>query len=160
MTNKITTIGIVIGLLFLGVTQLISSGSLSREVSSLGDKVATLQGNIVVLSASQQALGAASGPAHYQHESFLQGLSAGPRDEFTVTNAGALTAGGNITGEGESTLFGDAASSTVQIGAASKSGCIILGDSANGGDVVYITASGATLTAATTTKPAACQTAQ
>lgn len=34
--------------------------------------------------------GAASGPAHYQTESFLQGLAAGARDQFTLSNVGAL----------------------------------------------------------------------
>jgi hypothetical protein len=79
---------------------------------------------------------------------------------LTVTGASTLAAvsgtTGTFTGFGK---FGSAASSTVQIGADSKSGCLILGDSANGASVVYITATGATITASTT-KPAACQTAQ
>jgi hypothetical protein len=37
------------------------------------------------------SFGGASGPAHYQYESFLQGLGIGGRDQFTVTNLGALT---------------------------------------------------------------------
>lgn len=41
------------------------------------------------------SLGKASGPAHLQHESFLQGLSAGVRDQFTVTNTGVATIGTN-----------------------------------------------------------------
>lgn len=70
----------------------------------------------------------------------------------TSTLTGALVANNLIN------TFGNAATSTVQVGAASKSGCLILGDSANGASVVYITATGSTITASTT-KPAACQTA-
>ena len=40
-------------------------------------------------------LGKASGPSHFQHESFLQGLSAGGRDQFTITNTGVVTIGQN-----------------------------------------------------------------
>jgi hypothetical protein len=66
----------------------------------------------------------------------------------------------NGSGQFANTLstFGSVASSTVQVGAASKAGCLVLGDSASGASVVYITATGATVTASTT-KPAACQTA-
>lgn len=44
--------------------------------------------------------GAASGASHYQHESFLQGLSGGTRDQFSVSNVGALTTSGAITANG------------------------------------------------------------
>ena len=81
----------------------------------------------------------------------------------TLSVTGAITSRAGISGTtGTFTdfgKFGSTASSTVQIGAASKSGCLIVGDSANGASPVYITATGATITASTT-KPAACQTAQ
>jgi len=74
---------------------------------------------------------------------------------LTVNGASTLAA---VTASGFG-KFGNAASSTVQVGAASKAGCLILGDSGNSASPVYIIASGATLTASTT-KPAACQTVQ
>ena len=40
-------------------------------------------------------LGAASGYAHQQKESFLQGLTAGVRDQFSLTNAGVLSTSGS-----------------------------------------------------------------
>jgi len=107
------------------------------------------------------------------YPSFTNGLKAGSSNQLTITSAGVLSAAGitgttgtfsgavsgttgTFTGFGK---FGSTASSTVQVGAASKSGCLIIGDSANGASPVYITATGATITA-TTTKPAACQTVQ
>ncbi len=48
----------------------------------------------------QSVLGAASGVAHYQVESFLQGLAVGARDQFSVSNAGALTTSGIIQTDG------------------------------------------------------------
>lgn len=80
-----------------------------------------------------------------------------------AVGSGCDTAYGTCTGLKVDTsgnlVTSKAASSTIQIGATLKAGCLILGDSANAAAPVYITASGATLTAATTTKPAACQTA-
>ena len=49
--------------------------------------------------------------------------------------------------------------STIQAGKASSGGCLILGDSSAGANVVYITASGATITATTTSVPTVCKTA-
>ena len=98
---------------------------------------------------------------------FLNGFSAGSTQQFNVDSSGNVTTSGTLaTGAVSGTTgtftgigkFGSAASSTVQIGAASKAGCIILGDSADGASVVYITATGSTITASTT-KPAACQAA-
>lgn len=40
---------------------------------------------------------AASGPSHYQKESFLQGLAAGVRDQLSISNTGNLTTSGTIT---------------------------------------------------------------
>lgn len=46
---------------------------------------------------SPNSLGAASGPAHWQKESFLQGLAAGGRDQLSIDNAGKLTVGATGT---------------------------------------------------------------
>jgi hypothetical protein len=40
---------------------------------------------------TQENFGRASGPQHLQAESFMQGLAAGARDQFSVSNAGALS---------------------------------------------------------------------
>ena len=45
---------------------------------------------VLVGNQSSQSIGAPSGPAHYQTESFLQGLTAGGRDQFTVSNTGVM----------------------------------------------------------------------
>jgi hypothetical protein len=83
-------------------------------------------------------------------------------DAVDVTDGYYVDGTSVINGSGQFakilSTFGSAASSTIQVGAASKAGCLVLGDSANGASVVYITATGATVTASTT-KPAACQTA-
>lgn len=42
--------------------------------------------------AKNQALGAASGPVHYQTESFLQGLAVGSRNQLTISNTGVISA--------------------------------------------------------------------
>lgn len=70
MTNKNLTIGLVIAL-FLSI-----GGYIYPKVAGLG---------------------AASGYSHYQKESFLQGLTAGARDQFSLTNAGVLTTSGAAT---------------------------------------------------------------
>lgn len=46
------------------------------------------------------SFGKASGAAHFQMESFLQGVSAGARDQFSVSNGGVLTTSGDITSTG------------------------------------------------------------
>lgn len=42
-------------------------------------------------------LGVGTGPAHYQNESFLQGLTAGTGSQLSVSNVGALTQSGAAT---------------------------------------------------------------
>ena len=75
----------------------------------------------------------------------------------TTTLAGAVSVGTTTAPtSGSALLVRQSASSTVYIGGASSAGCIALGDSANGANIVYITATGTTVTA-TTTKPAACR---
>lgn len=59
--------------------------------SIIGGFVSGLVGN------QSDPVGASSGFAHYQTESFLQGVSAGARDQFSVSNTGVLTTSGNIT---------------------------------------------------------------
>jgi hypothetical protein len=67
----------------------------------------------------------------------------------TNTVSGTLTAlTANITGANST--------STLRIGAIANKGCLELGDSASTTTLVYITATGSTVTA-TTTKPAACR---
>ena len=48
-------------------------------------------------ASSVSFFGAASGPSHYQMESFLQGISAGARDQFSISNVGALTSSAAAT---------------------------------------------------------------
>ena len=74
------------------------------------------------------------------------GLS-GTLDVTGAATVASLVASGRVT-----------SGSTAQAGKASVAGCLILGDSAAGASPVYITATGATVTASTT-KPAACATA-
>ena len=63
-----------------------------------------------VIAYKKASLGAASGASHLQKESFLQGLAAGVRDQFSLTNAGVLTTSGaatftgTISGTGATTL--------------------------------------------------------
>ena len=49
---------------------------------------------------SNRAVGAPSGQAHYQVESFLEGLTAGGRDQFSISRLGVLTSSAvaNLTG--------------------------------------------------------------
>ena len=55
---------------------------------------------------SRDNVGAPSGPAHWQMESFLQGVSAGARDQFSVSNVGVLTSSGAVTLSGALTQSG------------------------------------------------------
>jgi len=72
-------------------------------------------------------VGAPSGPAHYQMESFLQGVSAGARDQFSVSNTGVVTTQLNILEKtGTSTI-------SVAATAASTGARIILEDSDGAG---------------------------
>ena len=117
------------------------------------------------------------GNAHFQKQSFIEGFYSGTGRQLSVSNAGLLTTTGGITNSGAFaqsgaialsgavTMSGTAhvsqsASSTLQIGNTDSgvgTGCIVLGDS--GGTTsapVYITATGAVLSA-TTTIPAICR---
>jgi hypothetical protein len=97
--------------------------------------------------------------------SFDEGIAVDGTERISGTGGASFTTGSfssTLGVTGNTTLAGTLAvqqtsSSTVYIGATLKAGCIVLGDSANGANVVYITASGVTITAATTTKPAACR---
>ncbi len=50
-------------------------------------------------------LGKASGVSHFQLESFLQGITGGQRDQFSVTNGGLVTQGGTVTSTSSPTLL-------------------------------------------------------
>lgn len=106
---------------------------------------------------------AVTGAATFAGGANITGYVTSTVGTMTVTSTLAVTATstltGNLVANGSLNSFGSAASSTIQVGAASKAGCLILGDSADGASVVYIIASGNTVTASTT-KPAACQTAR
>ena len=56
---------------------------------------------------SRDNVGAPSGPAHWQMESFLEGVSAGQRDQFSVSRTGAVTTSGALTVSGASTFGAD-----------------------------------------------------
>lgn len=79
------------------------------------------------------------------------------------TNLKYFSGGIDVTDSGDIKVDGriviDSTADGIQIGASSDAGCIILGDSAGGASPVYITATGATITASTT-KPSACSTAR
>lgn len=126
----------------------------------------------LILVGNQSASLGAAGDINTQTVWFVKGLTAGnpkvsaidssgnvvaPVTSSTGTFSSTLGITGRLSANAIANTFGTVASSTVQVGAASKSGCLILGDSANGASVVYITATGSTVTASTT-KPAACQT--
>jgi len=117
------------------------------------------------------------GLVHNQQEIFVAGLKAGSSEEEvinssgywtgtlnlssgdSITNAGALTQSGAVTMSGTAHVS-QSASSTLQIGNTTSgvnTGCIVLGDSGGATSTpVYITATGATITA-TTTIPAICR---
>lgn len=105
---------------------------------------------------------------------FSGGIDVTNSGDIKVDGTTVIDASGNVDGAITTTSFttsvfastdatnlfnSGSASTTVQIGAASKAGCLILGDQADGASPVYIIATGSTITASTT-KPAACQTVQ
>lgn len=116
---------------------------------------------VMLVGGSQSASLGAAGDINTQSVWFVKGLTAGASKVTAIDASGNVTAPvTSSTGTFSSRVtVGSTATSTIQVGAASKSGCLILGDSANGASPVYITATGATLTASTT-KPGACQTVQ
>jgi len=83
----------------------------------------------------------------------VSNLSVGTGCDSSYTTCTGLTVDTNGT-----VVTNAAASSTIQIGGASKAGCLIIGDSGNSASTTYVTVSGSTVTA-TTTKPAACRAA-
>ena len=95
---------------------------------------------------SDDSVGAPSGPAHWQMESFLQGVSAGARDQFSVSNTGVMTTQLNILeATGTSTI-------SVKATAASTGARLILEDSDGAGCSELYVLNG-TLTTATVTCP-------
>lgn len=73
---------------------------MSKSTFSLGVALVAMVFAIFASFGGIQSYGAASGPAHMQKESFLQGLAIGARDQFSVTNAGVITTSGDITSTG------------------------------------------------------------
>lgn len=68
-----------------------------------------------LLPASPLGIGAASGPAHFQKESFLQGLASGARDQFSLDNVGNLTTTGTFKLGSSGTAQTNQVSSTCSI---------------------------------------------
>jgi len=64
-------------------------------------------GGYGLFSNNDVVVGAPSGAAHYQMESFLQGVSAGARDQFSVSNVGALTTSGTMALSGAVAISAD-----------------------------------------------------
>ena len=125
---------------------------------------------VLLLNVTTPYLGS-TGTTHYQKESFLQGLYSGTGRQLSVSNVGLLTTSGGFTNSGTLTQSGSvnmtgtvavnqSASSTLQIGSTASgigTGCIVLGDSSGTTSTpVYITATGATISA-TTTIPDICR---
>jgi hypothetical protein len=111
----------------------------------LGAVVALIIG--IVIGAMFAPSNSNLGSVRFTADKFVGGLTAGTSDQLSVDVSG------NIVTTGRTTV-----TNTVQSGKASVAGCLILGDSAAGASPVYITATGATITASTT-KPTACSTA-
>ena len=119
---------------------------------------AAVIGGLIVLAIVNSAAGDKALGAQVQNDKFI---FTGGIQTSGITNTGNVSTTGNSTVSGTLTVngisqIGNTASSTLKVGAASKSGCLVLGDSANGSSPVYIIASGSTITASTT-KPVACQ---
>lgn len=106
------------------------------------------------------------GIAHYQKESFLQGLNVGTGQQFSVSNAGVLTSSGANTLSGALTQSGASVfSGTVQIAQSASStlliggtgGCIAMAMPATTTLVYLTTTSTANVIISSTTKPAGCR---
>ena len=100
--KNIITLGIVIGLLF-PIMVFFAPAQPVVENTKIDELVAVALINSLN-DRPEASLGAVSGPSHYQTESFLQGLAAGARDQFSVSNVGALTTSGAMTASGAVTL--------------------------------------------------------
>lgn len=136
---------------------------MTKNIIIAGLSVLTLVFAVLYFSAMGLFGAAGIGPTHYQAENFLQGLYAGTSGQFSVSNTGALTSSGANTLSGATTFSGNttiqqSASSSLYIGGADYTGCLVLGSSVSptSTSIVYITATGATISA-TTTKPSICR---
>jgi len=97
------------------------------------------------------------GLVHNVQETFDSGIAVNGTEVISSSRGGSFTSLANI---GETTFTGtvsvsQSVSSTLTVGSSTKTGCIALGDSTTS-SVVYITASGSTITA-TTTRPSICR---
>jgi hypothetical protein len=66
-----------------------------------------------VASTKTQIFGASTGQAHFQTESFLQGLAGGQRDQFSVSNVGVITSTAAATFKGITNTTSNTATSTL-----------------------------------------------
>src|SRR5437868_3116917 len=101
--------------------------------------VLTLLLGYLYFSGATPPFGASSGPAHFQKESFLQGLTGGQRDQWSVSNAGLMTIGSSGTAitqilKGTCNLLGMDASATAST--TSNYDCAVTG--VQSGDVVHV----------------------
>lgn len=96
--------------------------------------------------------GAASGQSHYQMESFLQGVSAGARDQFSVSSAGVLTTSGAVNLSGAVGLSGvlSASAEGNKIGSANSYNPIYVG-AGDGCTAILYAASTTLVSSATST---------
>lgn len=120
-------------------------------------------GAVVSVGGNNQPVGATNAPTRFPNGYLDTGGGYYVDGTAIVDGSGRLA---SVYSTDISNLFDSgSASTTVQIGAATKAGCIILGDETGRATPVYITANASNtastlLVTATTTKPAACQTLQ
>jgi len=125
--------------------------------SSFGIAVLTLVlVGVLVFGSSPVKLG---GVTNYDALSLSETLSVTGVSTMTggITSAGTLTQSGAAVFSGNTSVV-QSASSSIYVGGADNTGCIVLGDSSapTSTNKVYITATGATISA-TTTKPQICR---
>lgn len=87
-----------------------------------------------------QSFGKASGAQHLQTESFLQGLTAGTRDQFQVSNAGKMSFGTSTpSAQGDMVLDGTGTTTVMVVSSGTlKGGCLQLDNAAGVPTKAYI----------------------
>ncbi len=133
-------------------------GSMALEANT-GTTTITTLGTITTGTWNGTAIDVTHGGTGLTSITQGQTLYASANNTLAATSNLFIDTSGNV-GVGTTTISGDLqvwdnASSTVYIGDATHSGCIVMGDSDNSG-VTYITVNNGVLTA-TTTKPAICK---
>lgn len=84
----------------------------SKIIAGVLVAIALVLGFAVFATSKTPTFGASSGPAHYSTESFLQGLAAGSRDQFSLSNVGAIVSSAAATFSGVLTETGSTVVST------------------------------------------------